>query len=81
MLNILKFLVPHFITRCLVFNTGQLMGIYRGGVTHDQLIIETAAAKTINTTSHVLVCLGISWLGRVIFFWKKSSFVHQKPQA
>ena len=78
-MRILAYLIPHFITRLLIFDQrGYLKGVFLGKVIGDELAIELPGVPYAKPGTHIDVALGISWFGRVIFFWVKDSF-DRKP--
>lgn len=79
----LKFLIPHFITRCLILDEQRnLLGVFHGQRVGDQLAIEdTGFLLAEESNNFVDISLGISWFGYAIFFWVKESYERAKPQT
>ena len=75
-IRILKFWIPHFITRLLIFDKNRkLIGVFKGEMIGDELAIEIPGVLIANRPcTSIDVTLGFSWFGHVIFFWVKGSF-------
>ena len=74
-MQILRFLIPHFVTRCLLKDQwGRTQAICHGGTLGDYLIIEPEFVEIANESPTIEVVLGLSWFGHAIFFWLKDSY-------
>lgn len=74
-LRILNFLVPHFITRCILKDQwGRTQAICHGKIIDDYLAIEGEFTELAENCPVIDVVLGLSWFGWAIFFWLKESY-------
>ena len=80
-LDILAFLVPHFITRYLVLDKyHNLIGVYHGMKIGNRIAIEYEGDPVAGPGTIIDISLGISWFGYAIFFWVKESYSYVGPK-
>lgn len=75
-MRLLRFLVPHFITRCVIRdNAGNIKALCQCEVIGDDLLVDPRYYNLASTNPTIDVVLGLSWFGYATFFWVKDSFV------